>query len=153
MVDPTEEPVTPYVIECNPRIHSQMVVYFQNSKTVDALGEALVSSGTYKRDNQGLSAMSLSKGEKMKSYYWLFNEVFKIIFPWAYGTSSMRQLLFLTTQDPCSFEADLDPEDPWPFIMRNHFQIPILLLGTVWTGTPWKKCDFNIGKVVEIGGD
>lgn len=148
-------PVTPYVIECNPRIHSQMVVYCQNSRTMDALGEALVSSGTSRRaDNQGLSAQSLTgPGEQMRSYYWLFNEVFKLIFPKAYGSSSLRQLVYLTAQDPSSFEADFDPEDPWPFIMRNHFQIPILLLGSVWTGTPWKKCDFNIGKVVEIGGD
>ena len=50
-------------------------------------------------------------------------------------------------------EADFDPEDPMPFIMRNHFQIPALLLGVAYRGAPWKKFDINIGKVVEVGGD
>ena len=50
-------------------------------------------------------------------------------------------------------EADFDPEDPMPFIMRNHFQIPALLLGVAYHEAPWKKFDINIGKVVEVGGD
>ena len=76
-----------------------------------------------------------------------------MIFPASYGPSSLKRLLQLTVMDPDSHEADFDPEDPWPFVMRNHFQMPVLLMGTAWSGTPWKKCDVNIGKVVEVGGD
>lgn len=50
-------------------------------------------------------------------------------------------------------EADFDAEDPLPFLLRNHFQLPGLLWGTMVQGTPWKKLDFCIGKVVELNGD
>ena len=50
-------------------------------------------------------------------------------------------------------EAVFDPADPLPFLALNHLQLPWLLLGTMARGTPWKKLDFAIGKVVELGGD
>ena len=50
-------------------------------------------------------------------------------------------------------EAVFDPADPLPFLALNHLQLPWLLLGTMARGTPWKKPDFAIGKVVELGGD
>ena len=50
-------------------------------------------------------------------------------------------------------EASFDPEDPVPFLVLNHLQLPWLLLGTMLRGTPWKKLDFAIGKVVELNGD
>jgi len=148
-----QKPVVAYAIECNPRIHSQMTVYFQNSATVSALGHALVSFGASTEENRKLSARSIvNDTEELCSYYWLFNEVFKLIFPRSYGTSSLERFWDLVSNAK-SCEADLDPESPWSFIMRNHFQIPILLFGIAWRGGQWKKCDFNIGKVVEVGGD
>jgi len=50
-------------------------------------------------------------------------------------------------------EVDLDPRDPLPFLLRNHLQLPMLLLDTLAENNEWKKLDFNIGKVVEKGGD
>ena len=50
-------------------------------------------------------------------------------------------------------EAVFDAADPLPFLALNHLQLPWLLLGTLARGTPWKKLDFAIGKVVELGGD
>ena len=50
-------------------------------------------------------------------------------------------------------EAVFDAADPLPFLALNHLQLPWLLLGTMARGTPWKKLDFAIGKVVELGGD
>ena len=45
-----------------------------------------------------------------------------------------------------------DPEDMLPFIMIHFFQMPFLLLDTFVAHRPWKKIDFQIGKVVELGG-
>jgi len=36
--------------------------------------------------------------------------------------------------------------------MINFFQVPMLLVDTLIAGRPWKKIDFQIGKVVELGG-
>jgi len=153
IVSENQKSIVPYAIECNPRIHSQMTVYFQNNATIAALGHALVSSGTSTRDNQKMTTRSIvNDQEELYSFYWLYNEVFKLIFPQSYGTTSLERLWKLVSNAQ-SCEADLDPKSPWSFIMRNHFQIPILLVGIAWRGGQWKKCDFNIGKVVEVGGD
>ena len=50
-------------------------------------------------------------------------------------------------------DAQLDGYDPLPFIVTNHVQLPLLLTRNVWRGNPWKKCDFAIGKIVEVNGD
>ena len=43
--------------------------------------------------------------------------------------------------------------DPLPFLVRNHVQVVVRLLASLRTGIEWKKLDFAIGKVVEVGGD
>ena len=45
-----------------------------------------------------------------------------------------------------------DPEDMLPFYMINFFQMSMLLFDTAVANRPWKKIDFQIGKVVELGG-
>jgi hypothetical protein len=37
--------------------------------------------------------------------------------------------------------------------MVHHLQIPALLLGNLRRRQGWTKIDFNIGKLVEMGGD
>jgi len=50
-------------------------------------------------------------------------------------------------------EGDYWRRDPTPFVAKNHVQIASRLLATIRTGVEWKKIDFAIGKVVEVGGD
>lgn len=50
-------------------------------------------------------------------------------------------------------EGDMWTYDPIPFLAKNHIQVPSRLLATIRTGVEWKKIDFAIGKVVEVGGD
>ena len=65
-----------------------------------------------------------------------------------------RNQLWTLIKRVCSErEASFDPEDPLPFLVLNHLQLPWLLLDTLMRGTPWKKLDFAIGKVVELNGD
>ena len=71
-----------------------------------------------------------------------------------YGAASSSNQLWVLMKRVCNErEANFDPEDPMPFFMLNHFQLPGLLLDTMIRGTPWKKLDFAIGKVVELNGD
>jgi hypothetical protein len=37
--------------------------------------------------------------------------------------------------------------------MVHHWQIPLLLWGNLQKPKEWIRIDFNIGKLVEIGGD
>ncbi len=50
-------------------------------------------------------------------------------------------------------EGDFWNRDPLPFLVKNHVQVASRLLATLRTGVEWKKVDFAIGKVVEVGGD
>jgi len=50
-------------------------------------------------------------------------------------------------------DAILDVHDPLPFLLVHHLQIPSLLLRALVTGRDWIRIDFNIGKLVEVGGD
>ena len=50
-------------------------------------------------------------------------------------------------------EADFDVDDPLPFLIKNHFQLPFQLLDNLRKGTPWLKVDFYTGKIVEEHGE
>lgn len=52
-----------------------------------------------------------------------------------------------------NIEPDFCIYDPFPLFAKNHIQVPSRLLATIRTGVEWKKIDFAIGKVVEVGGD
>jgi len=52
-----------------------------------------------------------------------------------------------------NIEGDFWLYDPIPFLAKNHVQVASRLLATIRTGVEWKKLDFAIGKVVEVGGD
>jgi hypothetical protein len=50
-------------------------------------------------------------------------------------------------------DAMFEVEDPLPFLMVPHWQITLLLLKNLWQLKGWVRIDFNIGKLVELGGD
>jgi len=50
-------------------------------------------------------------------------------------------------------DAIFDWDDPLPFLFVHHLQIPALLLASLRSGKDWIRIDFNIGKLVEVGGD
>jgi hypothetical protein len=50
-------------------------------------------------------------------------------------------------------DAIFQVNDPIPFLTVHHWQIPLLLLDNLRRLGSWIRIDFNIGKLVEIGGD
>ena len=136
---------TIYPIECNPRVHSQCVTFLD----MPEFGEAILSEAWNRK--------TLVPHSNSKSVFWFYNELFKAL-PGSflgyrkYGEEQNGLLnfifLLLTGRD-----ADIDIDDPLPFFMRNHFQLPYLLMHTFRHATPWLKLDFCIGKVVELNGD
>lgn len=129
-----------YPIECNPRVHSQCVAFLNN----DNFGEAVLSD-TFQE--------TLEPVKDCKPVHWIYNELFKLFpvgaFCYRASTEEVPSLFnFFSQQD-----ADFDASDPIPFLMRNHFQIPMLLIQCLLKRNMWKKIDFCIGKVVEFHGD
>jgi hypothetical protein len=137
----------PYPIECNPRVHTQSSCFLED----DAFGAAVLAPTPPPLQQQHDDGIRRPPSSSTP-VYWLWNEVFKLLFPAHYGCSPGGARAFaamLATQR----DAQLDGADPLPFIVANHVQLPLLLARNVWRGNPWKKCDFAIGKIVEVNGD
>jgi len=134
-----------FPLECNPRIHSQCIVIVDKPDLVHAVLSEKWEEGS-----------TLVPDTSTAEVFWLYNELFKLLpgslFPWYRKSDekfNMRRILHLIETGR---ESDLDLSDPAPFLLRNHLQVPILLMDTFWKNRPWVKVDFCIGKVVELGG-
>ena len=94
-----------------------------------------------------------------KPTFTTLNELFVLLDPSYYADEELNQNVsldlrlvnfiknLLTGCDPI-----FDEKDMLPFFMINFFQMPMLLMDTAIANRPWKKIDFQIGKVVELGG-
>ncbi|GAB3658809.1 ATP-grasp domain-containing protein [Nocardioides korecus] len=125
-----------FAIECNPRTHSAI---------------------TMLHDHPGLAAAYLQDeppaGETWpvvptaasRPTYWTYHEVWRLL------TEPGRLARLRTIAS--GTDAILERSDPLPFFMEHHVQVPWLLLRTLRRRTAWIRVDFNIGKLVEAGGD
>lgn len=135
-----------YPLECNPRVHSQCVTFLDTLQ----FGEAVLSDNWNKKP--------LVPPVASKPVFWFYNELFKAFLPRIFN---YKKKVHEKEPGLCNFlslllqgrDSDFDISDPLPFLLRNHCQLPYLLLGTLVKGTPWRKLDFCIGKVVELHGD
>ena len=124
-------------IECNPRTHSA-ITSFYNSKH---LAGAYINPSL----NDGLPVFPEANARET---YWLYHELFDLISNFSVSNIREKFKLFLNGK-----EAIFDMRDPLPFLMVYHWQIPCLLAGALISGESWLRIDFNIGKLVEPGGD
>jgi predicted ATP-grasp superfamily ATP-dependent carboligase len=126
-----------YAIECNPRTHSAITMFYDRPDVakaylqIEALAETVQPSPT------------------SRPTYWLYHEVWRLV-THLYSLKQIGQRLQIITQGK---DAIFDWDDPLPFLMVHHWQIPLLLLGNLRHPKEWIRIDFNIGKLVEIGGD
>ena len=65
---------------------------------------------------------------------------------WAQATIRLRTIL-------AGKDAILTGWDPLPYLLVHHLQIPSLLADNLARRRGWSRIDFNIGKLVEAGGD
>lgn len=126
-----------YIIECNPRLHSCISLFHNEPCMADVL----------------LGRTKLAEPHSCPTFT-TFNEWFALLDPTYYLDEESPLILRLRSffghwhcKDPI-----LDEEDILPFLMIHFFQIPVLLVNTALARRPWKKIDFQIGKVVELGG-
>jgi len=123
---------TPYAIECNPRTHSAITMF---------------------HDHPGVAAAYLESQHQMveplpasRPTFWAYHEAWRLLSDPGSWRDRWRTVATGT-------DAIFDRRDPLPFLMVHHAQIPWLLSMNLLRGRPWERIDFNIGKLVEPGGD
>ena len=126
-----------YAIECNPRTHSAITLF----NGMNGLPEAYLGEVADALEPTGA-----------RPTYWLYHEVMRLarsVLPNSpHGTLSERLRILLGGRD-----AVFSWRDPLPFFMLHHVHIPSLLWRDLREGRGWAKIDFNIGKLVQAGGD
>lgn len=123
---------TPYAIECNPRTHSAITMF---------------------HDHPGVAAAYLESQHQMveplpasRPTFWAYHEAWRLLSDPGSWRDRWRTVATGT-------DAIFDRRDPLPFLMVHHAQIPWLLSMNLLRGRRWERIDFNIGKLVEPGGD
>lgn len=121
-------------IECNPRTHSAITMFADHPDLAAAyLGQA------------GLQE-PVRPTASYRPTYWTYHEVWRMLRDPRTVPERLGVLLRGT-------DAVLEVDDPLPFLLLHHLQLPALLLRALWRGDDVLKVDVNIGKLVEAGGD
>jgi predicted ATP-grasp superfamily ATP-dependent carboligase len=126
-----------YAIECNPRTHSAITMFYNHPDVAQAYLDpnALI-----------LTVQPLTSS---RPTYWIYHEVWRLVTHlWSLPLTWQRLKVIAQGQD-----AIFDWDDPLPFLLVHHWQIPLLLWGNLCHPKEWMRIDFNIGKLVEVGGD
>ena len=123
---------TPFAIECNPRTHSAITMFYDHPGLADAYLEP--------RDTP-LEPLPTSRPT-----YWTYHELWRALS--SPRTAAERWRVVREGKD-----AVFDRADPLPHLVLHHVQIPLLLWKNLLTGGAWNRIDFNIGKLVMPAGD
>ncbi len=128
---------TVYPIECNPRTHSAITMFYNHPGVADA----------YLNDAEN-NEKPITPLPNSKPTYWLYHEFWRLT-----GIRSLSDFQAWSKKITTGTDAIFQLNDPLPFLMNPHWQISLLLLQNILKLKYWVKIDFNIGKLVEIGGD
>ncbi len=123
-------------IECNPRTHSAITMLYDHPDVARAYLEPAAGTGR----------PVVVPTEASRPTYWIYHELWRLL----RRPSDARHRLRVIAEGT---DAIFDWDDPVPFLVLHHVQVPWLLLQSLLRGTDWVKIDFNIGKLVELGGD
>ena len=118
-------------IECNPRTHSAITMFHGHP----GLAQAYLADG----------AAVVTPSPTSRPTYWIYHELWRLL---TMPGKRERVRTVLSGRD-----AIFDWSDPLPFLLVHHLQVPWLLAANLRHRTGWVKIDFNIGKLVEPGGD
>lgn len=127
---------TVYAIECNPRTHSAITMFYNHPGVADAY----IGKEPLREPLQPLLSS--------KPTYWTYHEVWRL--------NEVRSLKVLQTWLKNMLrgkDAIFAINDPLPFLMVHHWHIPLLLFDCLRKLKDWIRIDFNIGKIVQLGGD
>jgi predicted ATP-grasp superfamily ATP-dependent carboligase len=123
---------TPYAIECNPRAHSAITLFYNHP----GVAEAYLNPETPTQPIQPLP--------DSKPTYWLYHELWRLS-----EVRSLRQLQQWLDNIRRGQEAIFRWADPLPFLAVHHWQIPLQLLDSLLKLKNWVRIDFNIGELIQ----
>lgn len=123
---------TVYAIECNPRTHSAITMFYNHPSVADAYLNP-------KAPPEPLQPLISSKPT-----YWLYHELWRLN-----EVRSFQQLQRWFNSIRQGKEAIFMVNDPLPFLMVHHWQIPLQLLDGLRKLRSWIRIDFNIGELIE----
>jgi predicted ATP-grasp superfamily ATP-dependent carboligase len=126
-----------YAIECNPRTHSAITLFADHPDVA-----AAYLGGT-------LSRAPIVPLAASRPTYWFYHELWRILT----SRGSVRRIAERLRVLADGRDAVLDWRDPLPFLMLYHVHVPLLLLRDLRERRGWIRIDFNIGKLVQAGGD
>jgi predicted ATP-grasp superfamily ATP-dependent carboligase len=126
-----------YAIECNPRAHSAITLFSNRPE----LAMANLSSTA--------DFYPLKPLENCRPTYWLFHELWRFVSQ----LRSPRDALAVVKTILTGKDSVFNWRDPLPFLMLHHWHIPSLLVKDLQEQRGWLRIDFNIGKLVQEGGD
>jgi len=126
-----------YAIECNPRTHSAITMFYNQP----AVAEAYLGTQPLPQPVQPLKSS--------RPTYWIYHEIWRLLNSITHLEDVEKRLHVITEGK----DAIFDWQDPLPFLMVHHWQIPLLLLADLRKLKGWIRIDFNIGKLVQLGGD
>jgi hypothetical protein len=125
-----------YAIECNPRTHSAITMFYNHPDVATAY-----------LDPEPLPTVQPLASSRPT--YWIYHEVWRLLTHLWSPTQTWQRLQTIFQGKDAIFDWD----DPLPFLLVHHWQIPLLLWGNLRRPKEWVRIDFNIGKLVEVGGD
>ena len=126
-----------YAIECNPRTHSAITMLYDRTDLAAAyLGEPV-------------PRLPIQPSSTSRPTYWLYHELWRLLVAIRARSGVGARLRTIVRGK----DAVFDWRDPLPFLMLHHWQVPLLLLADLKEGRGWFRIDFNIGKLVQPGGD
>ncbi|GLP78170.1 hypothetical protein TUM20983_52800 [Mycobacterium antarcticum] len=120
-----------YAIECNPRTHSAITMFYDHPQVASA----------YLDDGHPV----ITPRPGSRPTYWIYHELWRLL---TQADRPGRLRTILRGKD-----AIFTWWDPLPYLMVHHLQIPSLLWANLRARRGWTRIDFNIGKLVEPGGD
>ncbi len=123
-----------YPIECNPRTHSAITTFHDRPEVADA----------YINDSKDEKDTALIPLPNSKPTYWTYHELWRLT-----EIRSLKQLKAWIKRITEGTDGIFELNDPLPFLMVHHWQIPLLLLENLKKMQGWVRIDFNIGKLVE----
>jgi predicted ATP-grasp superfamily ATP-dependent carboligase len=126
-----------YAIECNPRTHSAITMFYNQPDVAKAYLESEPLTEVVK------------PLDSSRPTYWIYHEIWRLLTNLGSLTRTLKRIQIIASGKDAIFEWS----DPLPFLMVHHVQIPWLLINNLYQLKGWLRIDFNIGKLVELGGD
>ena len=123
-----------FCIECNPRLHSNIVLLASRRRQA-----ATAISRALEETEHARTELVVRPEPAQRRVHWTYNELARLL----EGDSLERVLTLLRA----GRDAVWDEEDPLPWLLLNHLQLPSLLAAAVISGHQWNIVNFCLGQL------